>query len=236
MAETVLLPRVLPTSLPCKLGNSCASEVLVPIGRCSVELRLLTRLLTLGSCLKLLGCKLDGHTWCLVSCKSWLDAHILTNRVLLQWHELQVLSESLFVGQKGLDSLLVLRDEGRLRKTILLILDQLTEVDHEAPRVRSKRLESLKEDYADLLLDVRFRLVEETQQDDAEEECVAVGIAQLIDNTVQEAEPCFVVEHDCNLFEQFDAAALDRLSLVGVIVFLFADQICNVEHNSVDHG
>ena len=76
--------------------------------------------------------------------------------MLLQWHELQVLSESLFVGQKSLDSLLVLRDEGRLRETILLILDQLTEVDHEAPRVRSKRLESLKEDDADLLLDVRF--------------------------------------------------------------------------------
>lgn len=52
--------------------------------------------------------------------------------------------------------------------------------------MRSKSLQSLEEDSTNLLLYVWLRLCKQAKQDDAEEECVAVGISQLIDNAIEE--------------------------------------------------
>ena len=69
-------------------------------------------------------------------------------------HKEGVVHHSLLLGHEGFDGLVVLHHEGGLVKAILLVLKQLPEVDHEAPGVRAQRLQSLKEDGADLLLDI----------------------------------------------------------------------------------
>jgi len=62
-------------------------------------------------------------------------------------------------------------------------------------------LEALEEDCADLLLHVGLGLSEEAQHDNAEEERVAVRVAQLVEYAVQEAEASLIIQRDRDLFE-----------------------------------
>ena len=55
--------------------------------------------------------------------------------MLLQWHELQVGAQTLLIGKQRLNGILVLIDEGRLGEAVFLVLDELSEVDHQAPWV-----------------------------------------------------------------------------------------------------
>jgi len=125
---------------------------------------------------------------------------------------------------------LVLDDEGGLGETVLLILDELSEVDHQSPRVRLQRLESFEEYGADLLLDHGLRLSKETQDNHTEEQSVAAGVSQLIDDAVEEAESGFIVQHDCDLLEKLDC--LGVFILASTIV---TDTGCDVQHYGIDH-
>ena len=66
---------------------------------------------------------------------------------------------------------------GCLGDAVLLVLDELSEVDHEAPGVGTQSLETLEEDCRDLLLDVGLGFFEKSEKSDAEEESVRVGVA-----------------------------------------------------------
>ena len=115
-----------------------------------------------------------------------------------------------------------------------MVLNELTEVDHQAPWVRSERLKPLEEDHTDLLLNVWLGLVKQAKQYDTEEECVTVGISQLVDDTVEEAQSSLIVEHHCDLLEKFNAFTLNSLSVVRIHDFLLADDRGNVQDNCVD--
>jgi len=56
---------------------------------------------------------------------------------------------------------MVLCDELRAHESVLGVLDQLSEVYHQAPGERSLGLETLKEDGADLFFDRCVTLIEE---------------------------------------------------------------------------
>lgn len=105
------------------------------------------------------------------------------------------------------NSNLVLGDELRPHKAILVVLDQLTEVDHQPPWERSLGLQALEQDRADLLLNHRVRLIEQDQQDHAEVEGVAVRVPQLVDDAVKEAEASFVIEALRHLLKQLNVVS-----------------------------
>ena len=153
----------------------------------------------------------------------------------LQGHELKVGPQALFVSQKCLHGILILVDEGRFGEAVLLVLDQFSEVDHEAPGVRAQRLQTLEENRADLLLDIGFRLCKETQQDNAEEERVAIRVAQLIDNAVEEAEASLIVQLQCDLLEQLNALSFNDLRVLRLVALLGTDSGRNVKYDCVDH-
>lgn len=150
--------------------------------------------------------------------------------VASDWHKLQVVAQTLLVGDQILDSFLVLNDEGGLGEAVLLVLDELSEVDHQSPRVRLQRLESFEEYCADLLLDHGFRLSKEAQDNHAEEQSVATGVSQLIDDAVEEAKSGFIVQHDSNLLEK-----LDCLSVFILASTIVTDAGCDIQHYCIDH-
>ena len=87
------------------------------------------------------------------------------------------------------------------------ILDELTEADHQAPRIWSTCLEALQEDLTDLLLNNLtacvgvFGFGVDEQNDAREVERVVVGETQLIYDGIQEAQSGAVVQRLHNLGE-----------------------------------
>lgn len=80
------------------------------------------------------------------------------------------------------DGRLVLLDKWALREAVARVLDQLPKINHEAPRIGSEALESLKQDSANLLLDCRLALFVKLAQDKAKVVGVRIGVSQLVDN------------------------------------------------------
>jgi len=99
-------------------------------------------------------------------------------------------------------------DKRGLLEPVLGVLDELSEVDHQAPGEWAVHVESLEQDLADLLLDLRLGVLgflEQVEQLLAELVCVRVWIAQLVDDAVQEGAAGLFVELDRNLLDQIEA-------------------------------
>jgi len=91
-------------------------------------------------------------------------------------------------------------------EAILAILDEFSEVDHQAPWEGAMHVQALKQDLTNLLLDERHALsslFEEEQENLAELVSMAVGVAQLIHDAVQEALSGKVVQLARKLFDEF---------------------------------
>ena len=95
-------------------------------------------------------------------------------------------------------------------------------------------MESLKEDCADLLLDVWLRLYEQTEQDQAEEIGVAVGVAKLVHDAIHETEPGLIVQLGRDFFEELDVLLFFLLSLLAYFL-LITGLLCDEEDDGVDH-
>lgn len=78
---------------------------------------------------------------------------------LLRLDEVDEQSQAVF--EQVRNSNLVLGNKLRPHKAVLVVLDQLTEVDHQPPWERSLGLQALEQDRADLLLNHRVRLIEQ---------------------------------------------------------------------------
>ena len=148
---------------------------------------------------ELLVLLLKLHLW--NSLKAWL--YLLHVCWLLLLNKLEERSQPIFVLEEVLDGVLILSNERRLHETILGVLDQLSEVNHQSPRVWSQSLKTFKEDGANLLLNIGLRLHKQAKQYQAEEVSVAVRISQLIDNAIHEAKTSLLIQLDCNFFEEF---------------------------------
>ncbi len=120
-------------------SERCTYERLLK-GSLSHELSLLTRLsrelvhthvlvrhrssLTICICLLLANVRVEvGHS------------SVATDR-----HELEIVTEALFIGNQVFHRFLVLDDKLRLCVAVLLVLDELSEIDHESPGVGSQCL------------------------------------------------------------------------------------------------
>jgi hypothetical protein len=89
-----------------------------------------------------------------------------------------------------------------LHEFVLWILDELSEADHQAPRVWTLCLEAFNEYASDLLLDDFSACFVEYHQNDAREvESVVVGVPELVDNGVQEVQSGLIVESVHNELE-----------------------------------
>lgn len=90
-----------------------------------------------------------------------------------------------------------------LHESILRVLDEFAEINHQAPRVRPETLQPFKQNCADLLLDQRLAFHEEENQDQAEVERVGIGVPELIHNGVEERQPSLVIKLVHYLLEEF---------------------------------
>lgn len=121
------------------------------------------------------------------------------------------------------DGLGVLSQECSLLEPVLCVLDQLSEVDHQAPRERSVHVEPLEQNLADLLLYERIHLLgllEEAQKDLAELVGVTVRVAKLIDDAVQEAQTRVVVKLYHHAFYELEVLLLRKVTthVLGAIL------------------
>lgn len=92
------------------------------------------------------------------------------NLGLFLGQKLEERPKAVLIRKEVLDCVLISRDERRSHESVLLVLDQFAETDHQTPRIRSQRLQSFKHNRADLLLDVvSFGVGEELEQNEAEE-------------------------------------------------------------------
>lgn len=73
-------------------------------------------------------------------------------------------------------------------------LDELSEADHESPRVGATGLQTLQENCAYLLVDaIAIRFSVDVQNDTGEVECMRVGVAQFINDGIQEAQARLII-------------------------------------------
>ena len=130
------------------------------------------------------------------------------------------------------DRLSVLYYEGALHESIGGVLDKLPKVYHQAPWVGSVRLKALEQDSRDLFLDYRLLAVhKQRDQNKAEKESVGVGVPELIDYAVQEAETSFIIEFVHYQFEKILVFVLSwLLSLPSISESLLGD----VQHYCID--
>lgn len=114
-------------------------------------------------------------------------------------------------------------------------LNELSEADHESPRVRTLRLEAFDEDRTHLLVyDVLLSLDIDVQNDATDLEGMVVRVSQFIDNGVQEGTARFITKVTHDGLESFPSLPLifprglrTRLLLVGL-------PISNKQHNGAD--
>ena len=60
---------------------------------------------------------------------------------------------------------------------------------------------------------------------------MTVRVSKLINDTVEEAESCLIVESVCDLLEKFNGLCILRL----VATALVADACGNIQNNGIDH-
>ena len=119
----------------------------------------------------------------------------------------------------------------------LWVLYQLSKTDHESPRMRSLRLESLQEYLRNLLKDYFSAGLSLDGEDDAREvEGVPTWESKFVDYGVQEAETSLVVKSLYNLFEgegvSLGASAF-TLSPTGTLLVSEVKDYCT-DHIGVD--
>jgi len=133
-------------------------------------------------------------------------------------------------------------------EAVLAILDELSEVDHQAPWEGAMHVQALKQDLTNLLLDERHAfssLFEEEQEDLAELVSVAVGVAQLIHDTVQEALSGKVVQLAGKLFDELKVILGSKLFYLftsdGHVNGMLSVDVCKLRvveslHDNVEDG
>lgn len=118
-------------------------------------------------------------------------------RSLSSWHKVEEVAE--LVLEEACHSLRVFLDVVLFGEFVFGVLDELSETDHEAPWVWTAGLESFEEDLRDLLGHLRVAWLRVDREDGpGEVEGVVVGVAELVDDGIEEAESGFLVEvlHD----------------------------------------
>ena len=181
----------------------------------------------------MLACKL---IWLLILdryLETWL--HLLNVLLFLLLDKLEEWPQPVLSLEQVLNRILIFSDERRLHEAILGVLNQLSEVDHQSPWVGSQSLKTLEEDSADLLLYIWLRFNEQPEEYETEEVSVAIGVPELVDDAVHEAEPCVFVQLDCNLFEKVDVFLLVLLGLACVVLVVTCP-LRDEKDYRVDHG
>jgi len=91
----------------------------------------------------------------------------------------------------------MLREERSPLEPVLSVLYQFPEIDHQTPWEGPMHVQSLEQNLADLLLNQRVHLLsllKQPEQDLTELVRMAIGIAQLVHDAVQEAESRLIVQ------------------------------------------
>lgn len=105
-----------------------------------------------------------------------------------------------------------------LHELQLRILNQLSETNHQAPRIRSASLKPLQENLRDLLKNYFFASLGVNRQYGARKVKSVLGwVPELVDDGVEEAESGLIVE---SLHYLFEGVSRGPLPLVGVAALL----------------
>lgn len=83
-------------------------------------------------------------------------------------------------------------------------------------------MQSFEKNCAYLLLDVGLGLDKQSEQYKTKEESVTVRVAELIHDAIQETQPGFFIELDCDFFKQFNVLLFFLLALRSAILALVA--------------
>lgn len=152
-------------------------------------------------------------------------------------HLLVVLPDLIELGQLRLHQLLygglVPHDEALLGEAVLGVLQQLSECDAQAPRVRLVSLETLDEDPGDLLLHTLLSyVVIQVKHHPGVEVCVAIDVSELVDDGVEEAHAGLRRQLLDDLLKDLVAFLLKRLLLGVVLVSAVLDIECDSIKNA----
>lgn len=126
-----------------------------------------------------------------------LDVALKYLAAQLRWNEVHEVPQLTL--EEPRDGLRMVANVGSAHELELWNLDELSEADHESPRVGATGLQTLQENRTYLLVDaVAIRFSVDVQNDAGEVECMRVGVAQFIDDGVQEAQTRLIIQclHD----------------------------------------
>ena len=115
----------------------------------------------------------------------------------LRWNEVHEVPQLAL--EESRDGLRMVANVSSAHELELWNLDELSEADHESPRVGAAGLQTLQEYRAYLLVDgIAIRFCVDVQNDAGEVECMRVGVAQFVDDGIQEAQARLIIQclHD----------------------------------------